>query len=166
MKRVSSEWVGVCFDFGNNLALSEPPEESFALLSPFAVICHIKDMGLQSYPDGYLLSEVVFGQGVIDLKGWVTKLQAQKPDMLFLLEMITRDPLKIPVFQDKYWASFNDAVSPVPAHDLARALEIVRTHPPQTPLPMTTGLSPADQVKAEDEYNLKCIAYAKQNLNL
>ena len=64
----------------------------------------------------------------IDLKGWVTKLQAQKPDMLFLLEMITRDPLKIPVFQDKYWASFNDAVSPVPAHDLARVLEIVRTH--------------------------------------
>ena len=26
-----------------------------------------------------------------------------------------------------------------------------------------TGFSPADQVKAEDDYNLKCIEYSRKN---
>ena len=166
MKRLSSEWVGVCFDFGNNISLCEPPEETFALLAPFAIICHIKDMGLQSYQDGFLLSEVVFGQGVLDLKGMVAKLREKDPNMLFLMEMITRDPLQIPVFRDKYWATFDDATSPVPGRDVAKVLEMVRANPPKTPLPAIAGKSPAEQVKAEDEYNLQCIAYARRNLNL
>ena len=49
IKRVGSEYVGVCFDFGNNISLCETPEETFRLLSPLAIFCHIKDMGRGSY---------------------------------------------------------------------------------------------------------------------
>jgi len=166
MKRLSSEWVGVCFDFGNNISLCETPDETFGLLAPYAKICHIKDIGLDSYKDGFLLSEVVFGEGVVNLKEMVGTLRRRDPNMLFLLETITRDPLQIPVFTDKYWASFDDSASPVPARDLAKTLELVHSHPPRIPLPKMTGLSAAEQMKAEDDNNMKCIAYARQNLDL
>lgn len=166
MKRVSSEWVGVSFDFGNNLSLCETPEQTLQALAPYALICHIKDMGVKQYKDGFLLSEVVFGDGILNLKQMVQTLRAKDPNMLFLLEMITRDPLRIPVYTDKYWATFDDTVSPVPARDLARVLELVHNNPTKTPLPEIASLSPADRVKAEDTYNLRCIEYARQHLDL
>ncbi len=166
MKRVGSEWVGVCLDFGNNLALCEPPDETFELLSPYAIFCHIKDMGVENYPDGFLLSEVSLGQGIINLKQRVEALRSKDPNMLFCLEMITREPLKIPVFTDQYWATFNDPAAPLPARDLAKVLDLVRKNPPKSPLPRTSGLNEEEQIKAEDDYNRQCIAYARQNLSL
>jgi len=166
IKRLGSEYVGVCFDFGNNLSLCETPEQTFALLAPLAVFCHIKDMGIESYPEGFLLSEVPFGEGVLNLKQMVQTLRQRDPDMLFCLEMITRDPLKIPVFTDKYWVTFDDSYSPLPARDLAKVLELVRDHPPGKPLPHISGLPPAQQVKMEDDYNQMCVDYARKNLDL
>ncbi len=166
MKRLGSEYVGVCFDFGNNISLCETPEETFQLLAPLAIFCHIKDMGLESYPDGFLLSEVPFGEGVIDLKQWVRTLRERDPNMLFCLEMITRDPLKIPVFTDKYWVTFEASYSPLPGRDLAKVVELVRDHPPKKPLPRISGLTPAERVKAEDTYNQMCVDYARKNLDL
>lgn len=166
MKRVGSEWVGVCLDFGNNISLCETPEETFANLAPYTIFCHIKDMGVEPYRDGFLLSEVVFGQGAVDLKGHVAKLRQRDPNMLFCLEMITRDPLKVPVFTDKYWVTFDDSYSPLPGRDLAKTLEFVKANPPKSPLPRMEGLSVADQVKAEQDYNRQCVAYAHQHLDL
>jgi sugar phosphate isomerase/epimerase len=166
LQNLSSEWVGVCLDFGNNLALCEDPMETFRLLAPLTIFCHIKDMGVEDYEDGFLLSEVPFGEGIINLRQMVQTLRRKDPNMLFCLEMITRDPLKIPVLTEKYWATFNDTYSPLPGRDLARVLDIVRKNHPKSPLPRITGMSLADQVKAEDEYNLKCIHYARQHLDM
>ena len=71
--------------------------------------------------------------------------------MIFALEMITREPLRIPVFTKKYWATFDDSASPLPGRDLARILEIVRTTKLKQPLTTTAGLSPADALKLEDD---------------
>ena len=166
MKRVGSEYVGVCFDFGNNISLCETPQQTFDLLAPYAVFCHIKDMAVEPYADGFLLSEVPFGDGIVDLKQRVQTLRQRDPEMLFCLEMITRDPLKIPVFTDKYWATFDDTYSPLPGRDLARTLELVHANPPKKPLPRVSGMSPAERVRAEDEYNRLCIEYARQYLEL
>jgi len=62
---------------------------------------------------------------------WISKqivqmLRAVDPKMIFDLEMITRDPLKIPVFTAKYWATFDDDYSPLPGRDLAKVLALVR----------------------------------------
>jgi len=166
IKRVGSEWVGVCLDFGNNLSLCETPEQTFENLAPYTIFCHIKDMGLESYRDGFLLSEVPFGHGVTNLLRMVRDLRKRDPNMLFCLEMITRDPLKIPVFTDKYWVTFDDSYSPLPARDLARVLRLVRDNPPKTPLPRIDALSAAARIKAEDEYNRQCIDYARRHLDL
>jgi sugar phosphate isomerase/epimerase len=96
LKRVSSEWVGVHFDFGNNVALCEEPSATMHNLLPYAFGCHIKDMAVQSYEEGFLLSEVPLGEGFLDLKGMVAALRQKDAKMPFDLEMITRDPLKIP----------------------------------------------------------------------
>jgi len=86
--------------------------------------------------------------------------------MIMDLEMITRDPLKIPVYTAKYWATFDDEYSPLPGRDLAKVLALVKKNPSKAPLPRTTGLSREQQIKLEDEYNLKCITYAHQHLDL
>jgi hypothetical protein len=103
---------------------------------------------------------------MLDLKQMVRVLRQKDPNFIFELEMITRDPLKIPVFTPKYWATFDDSYSPLPGRDLARTLVLVRKNRPKKPLPRITGLSPEEQLKSEDQHNLKCIEYARQNLDM
>ncbi len=166
LKRVSSQWVGVHFDFGNNLSLCEEPEETFRILSPYAIACHLKDMAVELYEDGFLLSEVPLGEGILDLARWVAALRQRDPQIPFDSETITRDPLKIPVFTEKYWATFDDSYSPLPGRDLAKVLEIVHRNPPKKPLPRPSGLSEEQRLGLEAENNRLSIRYARQTLRL
>ena len=166
IKRVGSEYVGACYDFGNNIALCEDPAETLKLLAPVTIYASFKDMAVAPYDEGFLLSEMALGEGMLDIAGMVKVLQQKDPNMIFALEMITREPLKIPVFTKKYWATFDDTYSPLPGRDLARVLEIVRTTPPKTPLTRTAGLSPADGLKLEDDMINRSIVYARKNLSL
>jgi sugar phosphate isomerase/epimerase len=166
LKGLGSEWVGVCLDFGNNMSLCEDPMDTARTLAPYVIFAHIKDMAVEEYEDGFLLAEVPMGEGILDLKQIVQLLRQKDPNMIFDLEMITRDPLKIPVYTQKYWATFDDTYSPLPGRELAKVLALVKKNRPKKPLPRITGLSPEAQIKAEDDYNLQCIAYARQNLAL
>lgn len=163
---VGSEFVGVCFDFGNNLSLCEDPQETLRLLAPLTRYCHLKDMAVEAVDEGFLLSEVPLGDGILDLAGMVSTLQARHPELILGLEMITRDPLRIPVFTDRYWVTFDDSSSPLPGRDLARTLVLVKQHPPARPLPRTTGLSPAAQVSLEDECIARSLQFAQRRLSL
>jgi len=162
MKRLSSEYVGVHLDFGNNVSFCEDPMFTLETLKPWIFSGHIKDMAVQPYADGFLLSEVPFGEGFLDLKKMVDTLRQKDPNMALDLEMITRDPLKVPIFTDQYWVTFED----IPAHQVAHLMEIIQKNPPKKPLPMTTGLDGPSRKKAEEEYNLACIKYARQHLGL
>jgi sugar phosphate isomerase/epimerase len=166
VRQVGSEYVGVCYDFGNNISLCEDPAETFRLLAPLTVYVSFKDMAVEMYEDGFLLSEMALGEGMLDIPGMVADLQKRDPDMIFALEMITRDPLRIPVFTPKYWITFDDEYSPLPGRDLARILDIVRKTPPKTPLTRTSGLDPAQALALEDRLIDRCIAYARTNLRL
>ena len=166
VKAVGSEYVGVCYDFGNNIALCEDPADTYRLLAPLTIYVSFKDMAVAPYEEGFLLSEMALGEGMLDIPGMVKGLQQRDPRMIFALEMITREPLKIPVFTKKYWATFDDAYSPLPGRDLARILEIVRTTRLQQPLTTTAGLSSAEALKLEDDLINRSIAYARKNLSL
>jgi sugar phosphate isomerase/epimerase len=162
MKRLGSDYVGVHFDFGNNVSFCEDPMFTLETLKPWIFSCHIKDMAVAPYEDGFLLSEVPMGEGFLDLKKMVETLRQKDPNIVFDLEMITRDPLKVPIFTSKYWVTFED----IPARQVARMMEIIEKNPPKKPLPKTTGLSAPEQLKLEDSYNLACIRYARENLGL
>jgi len=166
IKRLGSEWVGACYDFGNNMSLCEDPADTLKLLAPVTIYVSFKDMAVEPFDDGFLLSEMALGDGMLDLPMMVRTLQQKDPSMIFALEMITRDPLKIPVFSKKYWATFDDSYSPLPGRDLARMLEIVRKTPLKKPLTRTTGLSAADALKLENEMIDRSIAWARTNLAL
>jgi len=167
MSKLSSEWVGVCWDVGNNIALCEDPMEMLPALAPYCVNVHIKDMAVDWYEDGFLLSEVILGQGFLDLKKIVSTLRARDPEITFGLEHITRDPLQVPVYTEKYYATFNNLnYSPMLARDLAHTLNLVRRNRTKIPLPRVSHLSLEDQLKAEDENILACIKYARENLGL
>lgn len=164
MKKISSEWVGVHFDFGNNISLCEEPAETLRNLLPYTIAGHIKDMAVEMYEDGFLLSEVPLGEGILDLKSMAGALWKKDPNLPLNLEIITRDPLKIPVFTKKYWVTFDDSFSPLPGRDLAATLNLVRRNPPKHPLPQVTGLSNDQQLKLEDEFIARSIRYASQSL--
>jgi sugar phosphate isomerase/epimerase len=166
VKQVGSVYVGVCYDFGNNISLCEDPAETYKLLAPLTIYVSFKDMAVAPSEQGFLLSEMALGEGMLDIPGMVKGLQQRDPNMTFALEMITREPLKIPVFTKKYWATFDDSYSPLPGRDLARILEIVHTTKLKQPLTSTAGLSPAQVLKLEDDLIDRSIAYARKNLSL
>lgn len=163
VKATGSEYVGVCLDMVNNVSLIETPEQTIETLLPYALFISFKDIGVDFYPEGILLSEVPLGEGLFNLPAFVAKAQKKNPKMLFQLEMLTRDPLKVPIFTAGYWNVF-DEKSPVPPRDLAMLVDWVRKHPPKHPLPKTSGLTPVQQLALEDELNQRSINWARAHL--
>lgn len=162
LTRISSEYVGVCIDTGNSFALLEDPMDVVQAYAPYAFSVHLKDMGVAEYEDGFLLADVQLGQGLLDLPRMVHILRKAKPEIQFSLEMATRDPLKVPCLTEKYWATFED----VPGSDLARTLRYVRANASPQSLPKVNHLSLDELVRLEEANIKKCLAYAKEHLNL
>lgn len=160
LKRLSSESVGVTLDTGNNIALLDDPAATVEALAPYAYSVHLKDMGVEAYEKGFLLSEVPLGEGFLDLKKTVETVRRLQPSTRFTLEMITRDPLEIPVFTERYWTTFDR----LPGRDLAMMLVAVRNH--SKPLPRVSHLSPEEQLQAEEQNVRKCVSYAAEVLGI
>lgn len=146
LKRFGSDWLGVCLDTGNNLALLDDPLGTVEALAPFTRTVHLKDIGLEEAADGFRMAEVPLGRGCLDLKAVVAAVVKANPRARFQLEMITRDPLSIPCLEEKYWATLGR----VPGRDLARALRLVKKHARKESLPRMTGLKLDDQLAAEE----------------
>ena len=162
LRSYSSEYLGANIDFGNNLSLLDDPMELIEALAPFVFNTHIKDMGVEEYEDGFLLSEVPLGQGILDLKRIVPMLQSKRPGLRFSLDMLTRDPLKIPCLTEKYWVTFPERNG----RYLARTLALVRTHKPRRPLPRVTGIDRGAQLRLEMDILMECVRYASEELEL
>ena len=97
-----------------------------------------------------------------DLRRAVETLRRARPDVRFSLEMIVRDPLRVPCLTDEFWASFDE----VNGRDLARALTRIRQTARRDALPRITGLSDADRTALEYELVARCIRYAASELGL
>ncbi|MEO7141941.1 MAG: TIM barrel protein [Bryobacteraceae bacterium] len=163
MKSYSSEYFGACMDFGNNIALLDDPMDVAEQLAPYAVTTHVKDMGVEGYGDGFLLSEMRLGEGFLDLARMMSLVHQARPKTNFNLEMITRDPLKVPCFTDGYWATFPDRSGLF----LARTLRLVQKEAqPGKPLPRISQLSHDEQVAVEAENVRACLRYARQKLGM
>ena len=133
LKRVEQRVGGRAFRFRQQRGAVRRARATMRNLLPYTFACHIKDMAVEPYEDGFLLSEVPLGEGFLDIKGMVATLRQKDPKMPFDLEMITRDPLKIPVFTDKYWVTFDDTYSPLPGRDFAKIVKLVHENQPEEP---------------------------------
>jgi sugar phosphate isomerase/epimerase len=160
LKRLDSAHVGVCLDTGNSIALLEDPLEVVRAYAPWAFTTHFKDMGLAEYEHGFLLAEMPLGRGVLDLKEMLAVLKKARPEVRINLEMITRDPLRVPCLTKKYWATFED----LPGRYLASTLALVRARASR--LPAVTGLSLAEQIRAEEDNVCQSFVCAGEKLGL
>ena len=70
IKRLGSEWVGACYDFGNNISLCEDPAETLRLLAPVTIYVSFKDMAVAPYEEGFLLSEMALARGCSTSPAW------------------------------------------------------------------------------------------------
>lgn len=159
LKRIDSEWVGVTLDTGNNISLLEDPMEVVKALAPYAFTVHLKDMAVEEYEDGFLMSEVNLGAGFLDIEAMISEIRRHNSDIRFNLEMITRDPLKIPCLTKEYWATF-DKIS---ATELAIFLRKIKEHKSTQALHRISEKSVDEQLALEIENNKISVLFAKRN---
>lgn len=158
IRDIDCEWLGVTLDFGNNVSLLEDPMEVIRTLAPLAFSTHIKDMGVKKYTDGFLLSEVPLGQGIVDVKEGVKLCRKYNPAITFSLEMITRDPLKIPCMTEGYWATFEE----IKGENFEKTMAMVEKHEFKSDLPSTSNLDPEGRLAFEESNVLDCLKYSRK----
>ena len=160
-QHLDSEFIGACVDTGNSFALLDGAYDPIEALAPYAFTVHLKDQALRPYEDGFLLGDIPLGQGSFDLKRMVSVIRKAKPNVRFALELITRDPLKVPCLTDHYFATMPS----LPASDLARTMRFV-DHNTAKHLQQVSTLSLEKQLQLEDANIASSLEYARKELRL
>jgi sugar phosphate isomerase/epimerase len=162
LRDYESEYLGVCLDTGNNIALLDEPYTVVNGLAPYAISTHIKDMAWDLYEDGFLLAEVPLGEGMLDIERIARAIRKARPQTRMTLEMITRNPLQVPCLLDRYWATFPDRGG----RYLAATLRMIRERKPPRGLPRMDGLARDSQLRLEEDNVKQCLHYARERLGL
>jgi sugar phosphate isomerase/epimerase len=160
LAKYSSQHLGATVDFGNNIAMCDNPMDVIVKLAPYAKTTHMKNMAVQNYADGFLLSEMLFEDGFMDIPAMWAVLKKANPAIKPVHEMITRDPLKVPVLTDKYWITWPDRGGKY----LADTIRLVNANASKKPLPMISTLPPEAQLQAEENNNRLCFEWARKAL--
>ena len=116
---------------------------------------------MQPCEDGFLLSEVPLGAGMLDLARIVTALRQANPRINLNLEMVTRDPLRIPCLKDGYYATFARSYRD---RRLAAAMARAQSSSVKVRVPITAGKTLADILAEEETYNRESLTWMQQHL--
>ncbi|AWV97556.1 sugar phosphate isomerase/epimerase family protein [Arcticibacterium luteifluviistationis] len=162
LKDYDSEYLGCNLDTGNNISFMENPYDVVEKLAPYTMTTHFKDMGIEEYEDGFLLSEVPFGTGFLDLNKMAMTIRRHNPSVKFNLEMMTRDPLPIPFLTDQYWATFGNTTG----KDVAKSVKLLRENYNDKPLTRTTRKTFHQQLALEEANQIACLDFARKELGL
>jgi len=162
LKRIGSEYVGATIDTGNSLSLLEDVMTTVEALAPYAFTTHFKDMGVAGYDEGFLLAEVPLGKGFVDLRRIIDVCERANAEIQFNLEMITRDPLKVPCLTEGYWTTFGE----LPGIHLARTLSQVKARQGASPMPRVAGKSAKGRVALEEANVRDSFEHAREALGL
>jgi 3-oxoisoapionate decarboxylase len=158
MKQYSSEYLGVCLDFGNNLSLLDDPYEVVEALAPYTISTHMKDSRVSMGAKSLLLGDVVLGDGVLDIGRILEQLRKGGRNPRLSLEMILRDPLEVPVLSPGYWATFPERQG----IRLARVVELGAKRPVE-PAGLD-ALSKAERIALEERNIRRCLEWASANV--
>jgi len=162
IKGVNSEYVGICVDVGNSFTLMEDPIATVRAFAPFALTVHFKDQAVRESEAGFWFADVALGEGFIDLPAILKVLRNVKPGIHLNLEVITRDPLSVPVLLPDFWVTMPDT----PASELAHTLRLVKTKSARKDFVKVSEL-PADQQLAFELRNVEqSFTHAREHLGL
>ena len=162
LEQYSSEYLGVTLDTGNNLTILDDPMEVVSALAPYTFNVHFKDMVAEETAEGFRISEVPLGEGMLDVRQMAETIRRERPAVHFSLEMITRNSLEVPCLTEKYWSTFAD----VNGVWLARMLSRIRANPARAPLPRISGLAAEERLALEMALVDRSIVYARDHLGL
>ncbi|WP_336964150.1 sugar phosphate isomerase/epimerase family protein [Sphingobium aquiterrae] len=157
LKKASSEYLGCLIDPGNNMAFMESATETVTTLAPYVKACSLKDMGVAPYAQGFLLAEVPFDTGVNDQTALFKLMRRHNPKLNAVTELITRDPLKIPVLTDDYYRSF-------PERRARRDAWMAMVKARASDLPILSTRTPMERLQAEEDNNRKVFAWGLTHL--
>jgi hypothetical protein len=90
----------------------------------------------------------------------VRTLRDKQPDIRLNLEMMTRDPLKVPCLLPRYWAT-SESLS---GRHLAQLLKLARQRGGREPLPQVSKLTKDQQLSEEDRNIDLCLEFARKQL--
>jgi 3-oxoisoapionate decarboxylase len=162
LKRLGSEWVGLCLDVGNSFTLMEDPVDVARAYAPYAFTVHFKDQAVRESEEGFEYADVPLGKGFIDLPKIVAIVRDARPDIHLNLELITRDALLVPMLRDDFWQTLRET----PASDLAHILTTIKHHSAREPFVVVSKLPVEQQLALELENVRTSLAYARNRLGL
>lgn len=160
-KHLSCEFIGATVDTGNSFALLDDPYGAIEALAPYAFSVHLKDQVVREYELGFLLGDIPLGQGCFDLKRMVAILKQANPDIRMVLELITRDALKVPCLTEPFWVT----MPTVAGSELARTMRFVREHSANA-VQQVSSLSLEKQKELEDANVAASLKFASEELGL
>ncbi len=90
LDRVSSPYLGLCFDTGNCVRLLDDPVKAITRLAKYCFATHVKDLRVQKHAPAdawYFFSSVPLGEGFVDLPGVIQTLAASNYTGLLAIEI-------------------------------------------------------------------------------
>jgi sugar phosphate isomerase/epimerase len=161
LELVDSQWVGICFDTGNSLALLDDPLESARAFGPLVRTVHLKDYQVAARSDGFCLIGCALGDGVVDLRAILEVLSREAPEANLNIEAyIGKHP--VPALEEDYLRRLSETS----AASLGRTLRLVRDRGlPREPKLLAERPAPeADILAAEDNVVARSVHWARRAL--
>lgn len=161
METVDSQWVGVCLDTGNALALLDDPMETARALGPLVKTVHLKDYQVCARPSGFVLVGCALGEGVVDVRGIADLVGTEAPEAPLNIEAyIGKHP--VPALEEGYLRQLPEAS----AQALGRTLRLVRDRglAREPVLPTERGAPEQELLAAEEDIVLRSARWAGQEL--
>lgn len=161
MELVDSEWVGICFDTGNPLALLEDPLDSATAFGRLIKSVHLKDYQLAARGDGFALVGCALGEGVIELREILDLLATRVPEVNLNVETYVGKHM-VPALEKGYL----DRLPAAPAAALGRTLRMVRDCglPREPQLPAERDAPEDEMLSVEEELVTRSVQWAQQAL--
>ena len=158
---VDNQWVGVCFDTGNALAVLEDPMESARVFGPLVKTVHLKDYQVCARREGFVLIGCALGEGIVDVRGIMDLLGAEAPQAHLNIEAYIGKH-EVPALEDGYLGQFPEAS----AAALGATLRLVRDRglPREPVLPTERGAPEDELLAAEEELVLRSVRWASAAL--
>jgi sugar phosphate isomerase/epimerase len=102
-----TEFVGVCLDTGNPLAVLQDPTKFAQTVAPFVCDVHLKDYRLLRAPQGFYLQRCPLGKGVVDFEAVLRVLTNQAPkDLPVHIELGALQKRHIRWRDPSWWETF------------------------------------------------------------